>query len=257
MELEGDFKQFKSFKEALSYLKQNKYGYLHHPIMERNSFIFLQTNGRPYWYDSAKDAIEILEKADLIEFNDPTEWLNESRGKPQWGYVPGGETALTAGGEEWFRSLRETQAQIESYCIVGTTSSGAIELIEDTYTYPEALAAIETFEGTNPRYVGYDIFTESRFDRLVKKMDGFVQPDHMENDLVDEIKSKRQKRVDAKKKPIEESTDSGMISDIAKRLLGIDSLETQHNDRLDFHEVSVWSLKEALEAAYEAGRNFK
>ena len=25
------------------------------------------------------------------------------------------------------------------------------------------------------------------------------------------------------------------------------------SDRLDFHEVSVWALKSALEAAYEAG----
>jgi len=257
MELEGDFKDFKSFKEALVYLKQYDYGYLNHSAMERDSFIFLQDNGRPYWFDSTKESVEALTKEDLIEFNDPTEWPIEERGKLQWGYIPGGETALTVGGEEWFQDLRKSQAMIESYCIVGTTTEGQIELIEDTYTYPEALNAIETFEGTNQRYIGYDIFTESRFDRLVKKMDGFVQPDHMENDLVDEIKSKRQKRVDAKRAPIEESLDDSTILGIAQTILGVATLETQNNDRADFHEIAVWSLKEALIAAFKAGRDSK
>jgi hypothetical protein len=31
-------------------------------------------------------------------------------------------------------------------------------------------------------------------------------------------------------------------------------LETRHSDRLDFHDVSVWAVKSALLAAYEAGR---
>jgi hypothetical protein len=29
--------------------------------------------------------------------------------------------------------------------------------------------------------------------------------------------------------------------------------QTQHRDRLDFHDVSVWAIKSALEAAYAAG----
>ncbi|WP_425287682.1 DUF6900 domain-containing protein [Pseudomonas indica] len=36
--------------------------------------------------------------------------------------------------------------------------------------------------------------------------------------------------------------------------LFIDNLETRNSDRLDFHEVSVWGVKSALIAAYEAGR---
>ena len=40
---------------------------------------------------------------------------------------------------------------------------------------------------------------------------------------------------------------------IAAGHLGIETLETRNNDGLDFHEVSVWGLKAALEAAYEAG----
>ena len=41
---------------------------------------------------------------------------------------------------------------------------------------------------------------------------------------------------------------------IARTILDIPTLETRRSDRLDFHEVSVWCLKEALEAAYQAGR---
>ena len=45
------------------------------------------------------------------------------------------------------------------------------------------------------------------------------------------------------------------LEEIANDILGIDTLRTQSNDSLDFHEVSVWSLKAALEAAYRLGRD--
>jgi hypothetical protein len=32
------------------------------------------------------------------------------------------------------------------------------------------------------------------------------------------------------------------------------TLETRNSDHLDFHDVSVWGVKSALMAAYEAGR---
>ncbi len=44
-----------------------------------------------------------------------------------------------------------------------------------------------------------------------------------------------------------------LLEQIAKEHLFIETLETQHRDRLDFHEVAVWSIKGALEAAYAAG----
>ena len=34
----------------------------------------------------------------------------------------------------------------------------------------------------------------------------------------------------------------------------IDTLETRHSDRLDFHEVSVWGIQSALLAAFDAGK---
>ncbi len=45
------------------------------------------------------------------------------------------------------------------------------------------------------------------------------------------------------------------IRTIAKRELSIGTLDERKSDSLDFHEVSVWGLKAALAAAYEAGRD--
>ena len=44
-----------------------------------------------------------------------------------------------------------------------------------------------------------------------------------------------------------------LLEQIAQQHLFIDTLETQSSDRLDFHDVSVWGVKSALQAAYEAG----
>lgn len=45
------------------------------------------------------------------------------------------------------------------------------------------------------------------------------------------------------------------IKEIAKKYLSIMTLETRHSDLLDFHDnIAVWSLKIALEKAYEAGQ---
>lgn len=46
-----------------------------------------------------------------------------------------------------------------------------------------------------------------------------------------------------------------ILQNIAKSELRISTLRARQSDRLDFHEVSVWSLKQALLAAYEAGRD--
>ncbi len=53
----------------------------------------------------------------------------------------------------------------------------------------------------------------------------------------------------------QQSTQS--LERIARAKLGIEALETRRSDELDFHEVAVWSIRAALEAAYEAGRAAK
>jgi hypothetical protein len=46
-----------------------------------------------------------------------------------------------------------------------------------------------------------------------------------------------------------------IVEHIAKTKLQIPTLRARNSDHLDFHEVSVWGLKQALRAAYEAGRD--
>lgn len=41
---------------------------------------------------------------------------------------------------------------------------------------------------------------------------------------------------------------------IAKQSLGLETLETRKSDSLDFHDLAVWQIREALQQAYEAGR---
>ncbi len=48
-----------------------------------------------------------------------------------------------------------------------------------------------------------------------------------------------------------------LLTDIAKKHLNIETLETRNSDSLDFHDVAVWCLKDALQAAYEAGLQSK
>ena len=54
-------------------------------------------------------------------------------------------------------------------------------------------------------------------------------------------------------KPAAQTLDQQM-QQIALDHLFIETLETRNSDRMDFHEVSVWGVRSALMAAYEAGR---
>jgi len=45
----------------------------------------------------------------------------------------------------------------------------------------------------------------------------------------------------------------GVLERIARQSLNVETLTTRGSDRLDFYDVAVWGLKEALEAAYQAG----
>ncbi len=60
------------------------------------------------------------------------------------------------------------------------------------------------------------------------------------------MKAKTTKRTQAYK--------DAAVNEIAQRILNIDTLQTRKSDSLDFHDCAVWNIKEALEAAFEAGR---
>ena len=44
------------------------------------------------------------------------------------------------------------------------------------------------------------------------------------------------------------------LEKIAQEELGIETIETRMSDNLDFYDVGIWSIKSALERAYELGR---
>jgi hypothetical protein len=44
-----------------------------------------------------------------------------------------------------------------------------------------------------------------------------------------------------------------VLTQIAQKNLGIVTLETQNSDSLDFHDVAVWQIKDALKDAFLAG----
>ena len=50
------------------------------------------------------------------------------------------------------------------------------------------------------------------------------------------------------------SSEALLLEIATKHFHGIETLETQNSDRLDFHDVAVWAMRAALEEAYEAGR---
>ena len=44
-----------------------------------------------------------------------------------------------------------------------------------------------------------------------------------------------------------------LLAQIAQQQLGIETLQTRRSDSLDFHDVAVWCVRDALEAAFKAG----
>jgi hypothetical protein len=43
------------------------------------------------------------------------------------------------------------------------------------------------------------------------------------------------------------------LEQIARQHLQMDTLETRKSDSMDFHDLAVWSIEAALQAAYDAG----
>jgi hypothetical protein len=55
-------------------------------------------------------------------------------------------------------------------------------------------------------------------------------------------------------KPTTTHDHDAIIATIAKEYLGLETLESRHQDRLDFQEHSCMAIRDALRAAFEAGR---
>lgn len=48
-----------------------------------------------------------------------------------------------------------------------------------------------------------------------------------------------------------------VVEKIGRDVMGLETLEQRKSDSLDFHDMAVWTMKAALEAAYAAGRASK
>ena len=46
-----------------------------------------------------------------------------------------------------------------------------------------------------------------------------------------------------------------IISEIAKSVLRIETLKVGNSDSIDFHELAVWEIEEALSKAFDEGVN--
>jgi len=58
----------------------------------------------------------------------------------------------------------------------------------------------------------------------------------------------------AKTTPLAKAPSEALLLEIAaKHFHSIETLETRHSDRLDFHDVAVWAMRAALTEAYAAG----
>ena len=49
------------------------------------------------------------------------------------------------------------------------------------------------------------------------------------------------------------TTQRQTLEGIARKHFSVDTLETQNSDSLDFHDVAIWNIKQALLDAYRAG----
>ena len=54
--------------------------------------------------------------------------------------------------------------------------------------------------------------------------------------------------------PAKPAPEALLLGIALKHFPNIETLETRNSDGLDFHDVAVWAIRDALEAAYEAGR---
>lgn len=58
----------------------------------------------------------------------------------------------------------------------------------------------------------------------------------------------------AKTKSPAKAPSEALLIEIAINHFFVETLETRNSDSLDFHDVAVWSIRAALEAAFAAGQ---
>ena len=64
----------------------------------------------------------------------------------------------------------------------------------------------------------------------------------------------RERAMTAKTATAAKAPSEALLLEIAAKHFHIETLETRNSDGLDFHDVAVWSIRAALEAAFAAGQ---
>ncbi len=67
----------------------------------------------------------------------------------------------------------------------------------------------------------------------------------------------KRKQTDTQREALISDVRERVAENVAKRVLGIETLAAQHSDRLDFHTVGVWQIADALREAWECGRAYQ
>lgn len=57
----------------------------------------------------------------------------------------------------------------------------------------------------------------------------------------------------AKRKTTSTRERDALLEGIARNVLRMETLETRKSDSLDFHELAVWTIRQALVMAYDSG----
>lgn len=91
-------------------------------------------------------------------------------------------------------------------------------------------------------------------DQVVGTKIGKAIAELAENGWATDARNFVRKHINPNLEEIAPRTREEEIASIARRILKIKTLETQNSDDLDFHDLAVWTIREALDAAYEAGR---
>ena len=90
--------------------------------------------------------------------------------------------------------------------------------------------------------------------RLSERLVGHDRLVDMDYHVVGHVRDTIYLEVSGVEEPEQGDPTDEVLRQIAATVLGIETLDVRGSDSLDFHEVNVTTLREALTAAYEAGR---
>jgi hypothetical protein len=99
-----------------------------------------------------------------------------------------------------------------------------------------------------------DLDPDTLAGRLSERLVGHDRLIDLDYHVVGHVRDTVHLEVSGVEEPEQGDATDEVLQQIAASVLGIETLEVRGSDSLDFHEVNVVSLREALAAAYEGGR---